>query len=625
MSSNELTEWIDALNSDYAQIHTAKEDAFWVAYMGLDPDSDRAREKLQDKETQLKEFLSCPKTLARVRQLRAELTTGDSNDEVNAIALQGWERTLAAHVVESDEVRDLAHSILDAESRLHQARTEMTLGYEDPENGFVPASSVNLSVRLGTEKDPAIRRACWNALGSIEDFVLDHGFIDIVRQRNRMGRLLGGDDFYDATVRRVENLSKAQIFEWLDELEERTRESARASIEALRRDQGEEAAHPAHLRYHVFGDLTSETDPYFPFAQALERWVRSFAAMGVGFRGAELVLDLVDRAGKYENGFMHGPEIAWRDRGQFRPARVHFTANAIPGMVGSGQRASETLFHEGGHAAHFANVDMPAPCFGQEFAPTSVAFAETQSMFFDSLLSDADWRVRYARRRDGQAMPWSVIEKGVRTQQPFAAWGIRSMLAVCYAERAIYEIPDDDLSADTIRDAIRDVERRLLFLEEGSPRPGLSIPHLLAGESSASYHGYVLALMAVEQTRRFFEERDGTLLDNPRIGPDFAEQYWRPGNSRPFGEFVEALTGRELSAQDLAMKVNRGVDQALDEARQKAENEATVPHYEGSLDLDAVIHVRHGSEAITSSLEQSWETFFSEFETWIEAKAEPNT
>src|SRR5690606_23691095 len=157
------------------------------------------------------------------------------------------------------------------------------------------------------------------------------------------------------------------------------RDAALASLEALKRARGPDATGPWNLRYFMTGDISNELDPYFPFAQSFERWGRSFSALGIRYRGAELVLDLVDRKGKYENGFCHGPVPAWRRDGVFRPARVQFTANAIPGMTGSGKRAAETLFHEGGHAAHFANVDMPAPCFSQEFAPTSVAHAETQS------------------------------------------------------------------------------------------------------------------------------------------------------------------------------------------------------------------------------------------------------
>ena len=59
------------------------------------------------------------------------------------------------------------------------------------------------------------------------------------------------------------------------------------------------------------------------------------------------------------------------------------------------------------NTAHFANVDMPAPCFSQEFAPTSVAFAEVQSMFLDSILNDPDWQTRYATTKQGEPMPFS--------------------------------------------------------------------------------------------------------------------------------------------------------------------------------------------------------------------------
>eukprot|EP00798_Chlamydomonas_sp_ICE-L_P006885 gene6885-30860_t len=51
-------------------------------------------------------------------------------------------------------------------------------------------------------------------------------------------------------------------------------------------------------------------------------------------------------------------------------------------QVGSGKTALVTLLHEGGHAAHFANIDQGSPFFGQERAPFIVATAENQSMFF---------------------------------------------------------------------------------------------------------------------------------------------------------------------------------------------------------------------------------------------------
>ena len=281
------------------------------------------------------------------------------------------------------------------------------------------------------------------------------------------------------------------------------------------------------------------------------------------------------------------------------PARIQFTANAIPGMLGSGRRATDTLFHEGGHAAHFANIDMPAPCFAQEFAPTSVAFAELQSMFCDSIINDADWQTRYARTAGGEPMPFELIEKGVRTLQPYAAHGLRMGFAVPYCERAIYEIPDDELTAERVLAEVTAVEQRLLGMER-SARPALSIPHLLAGESSAYYHGYILALMAVAQTRQFFLARDGHLVDNPNIGPALRDKYWRPGNSKVFSRFVEEMTSRPLSAEHLARQVNRTADEAVEEARERVSRLKTIPEFRGPVQLGASIRVMHGNETVAS-------------------------
>jgi Zn-dependent oligopeptidase len=355
----------------------------------------------------------------------------------------------------------------------------------------------------------------------------------------------------------------------------------------------------------------------------VRRFGRTFAALGIGYRGAELVLDLLDRPGKYENGFMHGPVVAWRRGGVHVPARIQFTANAIPGLVGSGQRAAQTLFHEGGHAAHFANVDMPAPCFGQEFAPTSVGFSETQSMFLDSFLDDPAWQRRYAADAAGTAMPLELALRGVETRQPFAAWHARAMLAVCYAERALYEIPPEDLEGELAPEralaAVREVERRLLFLERGSPRPVLSVPHLLSGDSSAYYHGYVLAEMAVQQTRAFFEARDGHLVDNPRIGPDLREHYWEPGNSRTFDELVRGLVGAPLGAGALAGELERTPEAAVAEARAAIARLAGVPPANGSVELDCRLCIAHGREIVAELGSAGFEACAEEFAVWIRA------
>ena len=618
MQQASASRFVDALNRSYNELHTRKEDAFWTAYMGLGADPEAARAELDRLEIEWKRFVSDPERLESVRAELASEMARTPGDETARVALAGWLRTFEAHAIAAEEARDLDEETVAAEGRLAGARGAMKLGYLDPDEGFVAASSVKLGMMLRTEPREDLRRAAWEGLASIEPHVLESGFLDIVRMRNRLGRMLGAEDYYDWKVRRVEGMTKDEIFALLDALERSTRESAQRGLDALRAKEGDEAITPWNVRYLTAGDITRERDPYFPFESAIDCWGRSFAALGIDYRGARMVLDLVDRKGKYENGFMHGPEIAWIDGETEHAARIHFTANAIPGMVGSGASALRTLFHEGGHAAHFANVRMPAPCFGQEFAPTSVAFAETQSMFLDSLIGDADWMTRYAKTKAGEPIPWELIEKGIRAAQPFAAWEVRNMLSVCFAERAIYEIPDDELDAERVLAEIRAVEKRMTLLDGGSPRPTLSVPHLLEGDSSAYYHSYVLAEMAVHQTRAFFLERDGHLVDNPRIGPDLCEAYWAPGNSRRFGAFVEALTGRPLSADDLAHEVNRTEAEALESARAALDKLDSIDAFTGDVELGARIRIAHGKDTV-AELGSDFDAFAATFAEWIES------
>lgn len=616
--------FVHELNHDYERIHTAKEDAFWSAYMGTADDPARAREELARREVELQAFLCDPERLRAVRGAISEAEALlDAPADVprphadDLVALAGWLATFEAHVIDSGSARDLQAEIVAAEAALAGERAALELRVRDASGVLQPASSVKLGVLLATDPLESVRRSAWDALRGIETHVLSRGFVEVVQKRNALGRMLGAEDYYDWKVRRVEGLTKAEVFAHLDDLERRTRDAARRALDGLVASKGSAAARPWNLRYEVGGDVATAQDPYFPFQKALERFGRSFAALGIDYAGATLVLDLVDRRGKYENGFMHGPVPAWRERGAWRPARIQFTANAIPGMVGAGRRALETLFHEGGHAAHFANVDMPSPCFAQEFAPTSVAFSELQSMFLDSLVSDPDWQRRYARDLHGAPIPVELLERGIRASQPFAAWNLRAMVAVCEAERAIYEIPDAELSAQSVLAAIRAAERRLLFLDEGAPRPTLSVPHLLSGESSAYYHGYVLAEIAVHQTRAFFRARDGHLVDDPRIGPDLREHYWRSGNSLSFLDFVENLTGEPLSSAAIAARVNRGVDEALAEMRADLQREESIPRHTGPVELNARIRVVHGRQEIADTARGGFEGACADFERWI--------
>jgi hypothetical protein len=586
----QLPIFLEELSDRYLALHRAKEEAFWETRMGM---ADRHRE-LADAEMALKKFLGDPVLLKDLRERRK-----DASNDAERVVLDGWILMVSRNQIEDGEARSILAELIDREAELQQDRGAMKLGYTDPSTGaFVPASSVFLGNAIRTNPDPRVRRASFEGLRSIETFALEHGFVEILKLRNRFARRLGFSDFYDYKVWWAEGFDKATLFGFLDDLEKRTREKASAELRHLEQKRGDDALLPWNFNFHTWGSVQEEREPYFGFEDALERWVRTFFALGVRYRNALVTLDLLDRRGKYENGFMHGPVPAFFRRGEWVPAKINFTANAVPGQVGSGQRAAETLFHEGGHASHFANVLMDAPCFSQEYAPTSVALAETQSMFMDQLLEDADWQTRYAQDAQGRTMPFELIERTIRLTHPFEAQNVRSLLTVCYAEKALYETPDQELTPGGVLATLREVERRLVQLPEGCPRPTLAVPHLLSWEASGYYHGYVLAHMAVAQTRRHFFETYGHIVDNPNVGRDMSRTYWAPGNSRGFLELVEEMTGRPFSADALARDLALPTDEAVHQARERVERLARVPKASGEVELDLRLRVIDGAEVV---------------------------
>jgi Zn-dependent oligopeptidase len=219
-------------------------------------------------------------------------------------------------------------------------------------------------------------------------------------------------------------------------------------------------------------------------------------------------------------------------------------------------------------------------------------------MFCDSILSDSDWLTRYARNSTGESIPFELIERQITQMQPYEVIGVRSMLMVCYFEKRVYELADADITAENITRIADETERAMLFMPE-APRPLFSVSHIVAGESSAYYHGYVLAEMAVQQTRKYFLETDGYICDNPNVGPTLEEGYWKVGNSVPFIDLVATVTGKPFSADALVDHVNTTTTDAIKEASRKIERAKQTPLYSGSLDLDADISVVNGNEKIT--------------------------
>uniref|UniRef100_A0A383VIQ1 Uncharacterized protein n=1 Tax=Tetradesmus obliquus TaxID=3088 RepID=A0A383VIQ1_TETOB len=193
------------------------------------------------------------------------------------------------------------------------------------------------------------------------------------------------------------------------------------------------------------------------------------------------------------------------------------------------------------------------------------------------------------------------------------------MLAVPYFEKALYELPEDQLTVEALQALADQIEAKV---QGGlSPRPLLSVPHILADESSCYYHGYVLAEMSVHQTRDHFIEKYGHIVDNPQVGKDLTSVYWQPGNGSMFLDLVQQLTAKPLLADAWVAKLQLPTQQLL--AKQQQDYEAAVkagPKFKTGSEIDIGMRVRlvHGDEVISDSeTDGGFQGACAKFKAWV--------
>lgn len=609
------THYLNQLNSKYLATHKTKEDYFWDTYMGISDDHDGSTLA----QTQWTEFLS---SAEQIKAVEAQLNTIDQiqdpqEKESTLTGLNGWLATFKSHAIESQKSQALKADLIKFEAELFEKKQNHVMTYVNEEGQETEGSLPVLGSTVRSNNSEQVRRSAHQALLGLEQWLLVNGFIELIKKRNKFAQSLGFKTFFDYSVVKTEQMTTEQLFAILDDFEARTRDSHQKSLANLAEQKGQSALEGHNFTYSFAGDVMNDLDPYVTFSKSLRRWVESFGRLNIEYSQATLKLDLLDRKGKYPNGFCHGPIPSFYDQDTWVPAQVNFTSNAKPDQVGSGYDGINTLFHEGGHAAHFANVKMNAPCFSQEFAPTSMAYAETQSMFCDSLLNDADWLKQYAVNDEGQPVPDELIKAMIDSKQPFRAYQERSILVVPYFERALYEMADEDLTPEKITELARRSEKSILGLD-CSPRPLMAIPHLLSDEASCAYQGYLLAHMAVYQTRAYFTDKFGYLTDNPEIGPLLAEHYWYKGNSVNHNGTIESLTGEGFNAKYLADECNLTPDQAWAIEERKIKQLASRERAQVA-DLNARISIVDGATELANN-EESNEQMCDDFERFIVEK-----
>lgn len=592
------------LNTEYTDLHRQFEEMFWLFKMG-DHDKDQA---MNDAEKARDAFRSDASNLTDVENLLKLSDLDNSQQE----RLTTWLNFFKLYQI-PPELVPLRDKIAALEGEVAKKLSTREEGYEDPKTGeFIQASRGKMRMMMRTNPDEAVRKACFSAL---EEMSLDaiEEFVRLVAMRNDYARALGFEDFYAYKLKISEGMKKDDVFILFDVIYEKTK-YALTDIRKLEESKPG-LRKPWNFGHMMSGSFTLEENPYYDFDEALIRWGRSFAALGIDYRGGNLQLDLLDRKGKYNNGFCHYPELVNFNNGRRNPGGANFTCNVVYGQPGSGFQGMDTLAHEGGHAADRLASEQTEVCLNSEWPPASIAWAETHSQFMDTMFESIEWRTRYAKDKEGNSYPFELFERKARQMRILSPTALYTIMMVSEFEKRVYE--EKDLTAEKTVAVAKEVGNKYLDYSEDSLLI-LSVPHIYDWESSAYYHAYGLSELALHQWRKYFYDKYGYIVDNPDVGREMAE-VWKLGSAKLFPEFVKMATGQELSAEAFLENVTMDTESFIDRAGSRIERMRTVPEYQGPVNLNARIRMLSGKELVADN-SVSFEDMAEKYKAWLQTQ-----
>jgi len=242
----------------------------------------------------------------------------------------------------------------------------------------------------------------------------------------------------------------------------------------------------------------------------------------------------------------------------------------------------------------------------------STAWAETQSMFMDTMFSSIEWRTRYAKDKTGNEYPFELFKRKVRKLAPLRPTHLHHIIFVSTFEKEIYETKN--LNLEKVMKIARKNYRKYFDMSVDS-LSALNVPHIYSWESSASYHGYGLAQLAVYQWREYFYKKFGYIVDNPHVGEEM-KKVWSLGARKTFKEFVVLATGKKLSASSFLKDSVLSAESIIKIGKNRIRRMEKVRPFASAINLNASIQMVHGEKVIATN-RKSFEDMANKYKDWL--------
>jgi thimet oligopeptidase len=409
--------------------------------------------------------------------------------------------------------------------------------------------------------------------------------LDLLAGREEMASLLGFRSWADlATVDQMMG-SAANMREFLSEVEEAARETAKvefAELEAFVRER-DAAALPLTLsdarfweeqyRRARFDFDSQSVRPYFPYTQ-VEAGILATAGklFGVRFERNEATAVWADGVKAFDvvDALVEDGEVVGRIYLDMHPREGKSKWFSECSLVGGvlGQQLPEaslvcnfpeptkddaglmqysdvvTYFHEFGHLMHEV-LGGRQRWSAQSGIATEGDFVEVPSQMLEEFFEDAELVRTFAKHYEtGEPLPYDVFERMVRASAHGRA--LSTLTQVMYATYSLntHDLKAGDLDLDALLKSGYDRFSLYEFVEGN--RMYAAFTHLVGYTSN--YYTYLYdKVMALE----FFAEFDTKNLIEGPVAMRYRREVLEPGGSKPARELVSAFLGREVSMEAL--------------------------------------------------------------------------
>lgn len=404
-----------------------------------------------------------------------------------------------------------------------------------PEVGGKRLNDNEIEDILRRSADDELRRAAWEGSKEIGAVVASR-VREVARLRNSVAVALGYADYFQMALA-LQEIPEEWLFETFDDLARLTEETftiwKNDLDDRLRRRFGVDVIRPWHYSDPFFQALPPDgritLDPFLAKQDPVELAKRTFDGWNVDLSQVMASSDLYPRENKCQHAFCIDIDRSSRD--------VRILANIVPG-----ERWTEVMLHESGHAAYDVSIDRSLPYLLRRAAHTFVT--EAIALLSGRLVRNATWLTDIAGAPSDEVEPVVHRLRSATAAQNlmFARW----VLVVTNFERALYADPEGDL--DTLW---WDLVERFQVVERP---PGRQAPDWAAkihvASAPAYYHNYLLGDLLASQLSATITRECGGLVGNEDAGAFLKERVFLHGSSMRWNVLVEEATGRGLSPGD---------------------------------------------------------------------------